>query len=645
MTVFGYDKKCRILLKTGGKQILSTGNKGMVNSLQNLKVQALRNNEYYDTQQILDKLYEKSKAGKKFNDLMRLIMSETNILNAYRNIKSNKGSMTAGCDGRTIADLEMMSTEDFLSSIKNSLLNYQPNKVRRVEIPKPNGQKRPLGIPTIKDRIIQQSIRQVLEPICEAKFYKHSYGFRPGRSAGDAIARFMFLVNQVGLHYVVDVDIKSFFDEVNHSKLIRQLWTMGIHDKALLNVIIKILKSEIAGIGKPTKGTPQGGLISPLLSNVVLNELDWWVASQWENMPTKHQYSRQDSKYLAFKTSTNLKECYIVRYADDFKILCRDYESARKLFTAVRMWLKERLGLKISCEKSRITRLRKEHSEFLGFKLKVVKKGKQNGRKTGTKDKFVINSHISNKALAKICDEHKKHISKIQKATNKLLAISKANSYILGVHNYYSIATHCCKDFARINACTRTTVHNRLRPRDIKDRDKIPKYMIKLGYSKSSQLRMVCGKELLPIGFVRTRNAMCSSQLCIYIPTDRRKIHTDQQAVSNRMLQYLVANPDTGRSTKYNDNRISLFVAQYGKCAVTGMVLIIGEMECHHKKPLIKGGNDEYNNLIWVSKDIHKVIHATHDETISVYLSHINLTARQRNKLNELRKKAGNQPV
>lgn len=113
MTVFGYDKKCKILLKTGGKQILSTDNKGMVNSLHNLKVQALRNNEYYDNQQILDKLYEKSKAGKRFNDLMRFIMSESNILNAYRNIKINKGSMTAGCDGKTITDLERMSTEDF----------------------------------------------------------------------------------------------------------------------------------------------------------------------------------------------------------------------------------------------------------------------------------------------------------------------------------------------------------------------------------------------------------------------------------------------------------------------------------------------------------------------------------------------------
>lgn len=342
----------------------------MVNSLQGLKVQTLRNNEYYNTQQILDTFYEKSKAGKKFNDLMRFIMSEPNILNAYRNVKSNKGSMTAGCDGKTMADLEMMSTEDFLSSIKNSLLNYQPNKVRRVEIPKPNGKKRPLGIPTIKDRIIQQSIRQVLEPICEAKFYKHSYGFRPGKSASDAIARFMFLVNRTGLHYVVDVDIKSFFDEVNHSKLIKQLWTMGIRDKALLKVITKILKSEVADVGKPTKGTPQGGLISPLLSNVVLNELDWWIVSQWENMPTERHYSCQDSKCLSLKNSTKLKECYIIRYADDFKILCRDYESARKLFMSVRMWLNERLGLEISRKKSRITRLRKEHSEFLGFKLK-----------------------------------------------------------------------------------------------------------------------------------------------------------------------------------------------------------------------------------------------------------------------------------
>lgn len=150
---------------------------------------------------------------------------------------------------------------------------------------------------------------------------------------------------------------------------------------------------------------------------------------------------------------------------------------------------------------------------------------------------------------------------KFKNATNKLLAVSKANGYTLGVHNYYAIATHCWKYFSKTNERIRFTVYNRLIPKKTKDRDKIPKYMIKLGYNKSLQLRMVYGKELFPIGYIRKSNAICSSRLCIYIQTDRRKIYTDQQSVSNRMLQYLVDNLDSERSTKYHDNRISFFVA------------------------------------------------------------------------------------
>ena len=207
--------------------------------------------------------------------------------------------------------------------VQTKLKNYFPNKVRRVEIPKPDGKLRPLGIPTIMDRLIQQCILQVLEPICEAKFYKHSYGFRPERSAKHAITRAYSLAQKNNLHYVVDVDIKGFFDNINHGKLIKQLWTLGIRDKSLIAVISKMLKAEIENIGIPDKGTPQGGILSPLLANVVLNEFDWWINSQWENMKTKHNYSinskKSDNKLRALKT-TNLKEVYIVIYADDFKL-------------------------------------------------------------------------------------------------------------------------------------------------------------------------------------------------------------------------------------------------------------------------------------------------------------------------------------
>jgi group II intron reverse transcriptase/maturase len=206
---------------------------------------------------------------------MDLILDKNNIELAYRNIKNNKGSNTAGVDGLTIKDISELDNETLYKTIVNRLKNFIPNKVRRVEIPKPNGKMRPLGIPTIEDRIIQQAIKQIVEPIAEAKFYRHSYGFRPTRGADDAIARVYYLAQQNDLHYVVDIDIKGFFDNINHGKLLKQLWNMGIRDKTLISIISKMLKAEIEGIGIPTKGTPQGGILSPLLANINLNELIW----------------------------------------------------------------------------------------------------------------------------------------------------------------------------------------------------------------------------------------------------------------------------------------------------------------------------------------------------------------------------------
>jgi len=317
-----------------------------------VKNMALRFNEYYDVQQLFDNLYALSQVNHNFHNLMNLISSRENILLAYRNIKTNKGSRTPGVNKHTIEFIAQKEQDNIVNMVRSRLNNYYPNHIRRVEIPKENGKTRPLGIPTIEERIIQQCIKQILEPILEAKFYKHSYGFRPDRKVEHAIARFEQLAFK-GYHYVVDIDIKGFFDNVNHGKLLKQLWTLGIRDKQSLKIISLMLKAEIKGIGIPDKGTPQGGILSPLLANVVLNELDWWIASQWDTFPTKYQYKVDGGKQRALKR-TKLKDIWIIRYSDDFKIMCKDHITAQKIFKAVKMWL-----IEISKDKSKITNLRK----------------------------------------------------------------------------------------------------------------------------------------------------------------------------------------------------------------------------------------------------------------------------------------------
>lgn len=221
----------------------------------------LRYWDYYNMTETFTKLYEKANNKDTFGHLYDIIISRENIILAFRTIKSNKASKTPGTDGKTINDIRELSENELVKLIQTKLENYRPKKVRRKWIEKENGRFRPLGIPCILDRIIQQCFKQVLEPIAEAHFYNHSYGFRPLRSTHHAMARIQHLINHAQLHYVVDIDIKGFFDNVHHTLLIKQLWNLGIHDRKVLTCISKMLKAEIDTEGVPSKGVPQGGLL------------------------------------------------------------------------------------------------------------------------------------------------------------------------------------------------------------------------------------------------------------------------------------------------------------------------------------------------------------------------------------------------
>lgn len=621
-----------------------------------LKKQKLRNNEYYDLQPTFDELHRKATNNHVFTDLLPIITKEDNILLAYRNIKKNDGSQTHGMDGLTIEHYKTWTEERFVKYFQDKLKNYHPKSVRRVEIPKEwqPGKTRPLGIPCMDDRIIQQCIKQVLEPICEAKFHNHSYGFRPNRGTNHAIARTLFLTNISKLHYVVDIDIKGFFDNVNHGKLLKQMWNIGIRDKNLLSIIGKILKSEIKGIGIPDKGTPQGGIISPLLSNIVLNELDWWLSDQWETIETNHKYSGNNSKYLALRRASNLKQFFFVRYADDFKIVCKDYKTAQKIFIATKQWLLERLGLEISPEKSKITNLRKSKTEFLGLSL-FVKRKETKDNNSKKVEKFVTRSNISDKAIKTMCSNLKEQIKVIQNSST-YQQVNILNAMILGMHGYYKMATMCSRDFAHINYIVSKSLYNRLKRitkkvKGVKWRRKMPKAEKEVHMSKTyrkyygkyeGRPRIIAKTAVFPIyGCTHTPPMNFTQGINNYTPQGRALVHNNLNKTDS-LVKYLLKCKEYEKSVEYNDNRISLIAGQNGKCAVTGEPLEIGFMECHHKLPKSLGGTDVYENLMWVKSDVHSLIHATQPDTINKYMQRIVLDKKGLKKVNSLRLLAEN---
>ena len=271
-------------------------------------------------------------------ELLEKVLSKDNLNRAYKQVYKNKGA--SGVDGITVDELLLYlkeHKEEILWKIRNR--KYKPQPVRRVFIPKENGKMRKLGIPSVIDRVIQQAIVQVLTPIYEEQFSNNSYGFRPERSCEMAVIKALECFND-GYDWIVDIDLQSFFDEVNQDKLIGII-RRTIKDGNLVSLIRKFLQSGVMekGVLQPTKkGTPQGGNLSPLLSNIMLNELD----------------KELEARGLNF-----------VRYADDCLIMVRSEKAANRVMESITTFITKKLGLKVNVDKSKVAR--PNDIKYLGF--------------------------------------------------------------------------------------------------------------------------------------------------------------------------------------------------------------------------------------------------------------------------------------
>lgn len=395
---------------------------------------------------VLDKMYENSKKKTEFYDLVEVMKNEQTIITAIHNIKSNKGSFTAGIDKVNIDKYLQMDTTKLINLIRKCIDNYKPNAVRRVYIPKKSGKLRALGIPTMIDRIIQEITRIVIEPIVEAKFFNHSYGFRPYRNTEHAIARIVSLVNTTKCYVAIEGDIKSFFDNVNHNILIKMMWGLGIRDKRVLNMIKKMLKAGIMEDLKYNKseiGTPQGGIISPLLANIYLNAFDKYVATQYEEHLFLDDYINKAKSSVRKVALDNARkklkkehvQKYLIRYADDWIILTESKSEANKLLYQCKKFFKHRLSLELSDDKTMITDLREENAKFLGFELFVEKKRLTNNLVC----KVMPNREMVKTKTREILD--KVEAIRYQETPLKtVVLVEKINSMIIGIANYYKIS-------------------------------------------------------------------------------------------------------------------------------------------------------------------------------------------------------------
>lgn len=294
------------------------------------------------TERMLTTLEQGVKGGKWFS-LIDKVYSAANLASSFSEVRANDGA--AGVDHIGVKDFEL-NLESILAKLQEQLRDgtFHPQAVRRVWIPKPgSAEKRPLGIPTVRDRTVQAAVRHVIEPIFEHDFAEHSYGFRPGRGCKDALRRVDHLLKQ-GYRYVVDADLKAYFDTIPHDQLMTRL-REKISDGRVLDLIESFLHAKILDEVKewsPEAGAPQGAVLSPLLSNVYLNPLDHLMVAEGFEM---------------------------VRYADDFVILCRTAEDAQRALEIVQAWVNA-AGLKLHPEKTRIVNVDDAAFEFLGYEFR-----------------------------------------------------------------------------------------------------------------------------------------------------------------------------------------------------------------------------------------------------------------------------------
>jgi group II intron reverse transcriptase/maturase len=594
------------------------------------------NDNFSTEQELFEKLdfvYQKSKQNAGFNGILEIAFHEVTIITAIHNIKANHGSKTPGLDGETIDDYLQMSKEDLIKKIQAIVLCYVPQPVKRVYIKKTNGKLRPLGIPSILDRIIQECIRIVIEPILEARFYPHSYGFRPYRACKHAIRNIMNVINSPTKQkatYAIEGDIKAYFDNVNHRKLLGKLWKMGIKDKRILAIIKEMLKAGYFELEffQTDKGTPQGGILSPLLANVYLNAFDWMIGRMYqEPRERKCKTVNKDRERLA---RNGEQPKYLTRYADDWIITTTTDQEAKRLLTRLERYFKHKLKLELSKEKTVITNMNDNPVRFLGFELRMERPRTTPERKDIKN--VVCKPYPEREKVKRFRDLIGDQIAKLlllPTEEKRVEQINKINQKIVGAAEYWK--TSICKNvFDKIDYHVNYSaykVFRKIYEKDYKSHkvelNRLSNYPYRHANRNSKTFAIRIGEKQKLVGITlasitpsQWERKPYNQRMTPYTPEGRLLYKFTLKGGKSLPHYRPTVEPLIQESTHITDNLEFHMNKAYAlnrdrsKCRVCGEILIPGKRQCHVIVPSLPINKvNKVNNLAWVCNKCNNYIH------------------------------------
>ena len=591
-----------------------------------------------EMKQTLDFLYEKSKEGIAFTGLVEAMVNKVTIVTAIHNIKSNKGSRTAGVDHVKMDRYLQMPRGELIALIKDNFRDYKPKPARRVYIPKKNGKKRPLGIPTVLDRIIQECVRIIIEPICEARFYPHSYGFRPYRAQKHAIRDIINVINAATYSqdqpvWAVEGDIKGCFDNIDHRILLKKIWRIGIHDKRVIKMIQQMLKAgyiENDLSYDSEVGTMQGGILSPLLSNVYLNDFDWYVGRMYMEPHRQCKHKRNDTRRLKWSGVTPK---YNFRFADDWVILTSSEAEAYRLKHVLAKYFKIKMKLELSEEKTFVTDLRTEGIHFLGFVVKAEKKRKTPNPRTWTDNlvgKPLPDMERLKGKIQKVADEVRE-IGEMTERNTQAAQIQRVNSMIVGLAQYLqpSICSHAFHTIDRRINNTALAVWKKRFPKHYN------KYQIPLeklcnlphrheGYKSKTFAIPIEGEwfgitmafithskyESKPFDQRMTPYTEEGRRIYSYYRDKTKPLPCDRPSINTAKDIQLSVYAKTVFNFEYFMNREYAYNRDKGKCKCCKKPLFLDDRKfcCHVKRELPIEKVNKVQNLVWLCNECYRMV-------------------------------------